>query len=234
MPSPAGNLALDEALLEACDAGEGPEVLRFWEPDSVFVVVGYANSTSRESNVETCVREGVPVLRRCSGGGTVVQMPGVLNYNLVLRIQETGPLSTVPGTNRFVMERVRSAFDALPGLAGRISVRGITDLCLGDRKVMGNAQRRKKAALVFHGSLLLTADLGKISHLLPMPSHQPDYRGNRSHGEFCTNLETPVAAVKKALCAEWKAELPLEVLPSDRMAHLMESRYGRAEWHRKF
>ena len=234
LPSPAENLALDEALLEACDAGEGPEVLRFWEPTSVFAVVGYANVAEREVNLAACDKEAVPVLRRCSGGGTVLQMPGVLNYNLVLRIPESGPMSTVPGTNRWVMNRVCDALARLPGLIGRLSVRGTTDLCLGERKVMGNAQRRKRAALIFHGSLLLKAELEWISRLLPMPSQQPDYRAKRSHGEFCANLPIRAEEVKRVLGEEWNATEPLHPLPLKRLASLMDLRYGRTEWHRKF
>jgi len=41
LPSPAENLALDEALLDAAEAGEmADEVLRFWESPQPLVVVG--------------------------------------------------------------------------------------------------------------------------------------------------------------------------------------------------
>ena len=51
-PTPEENLACDEALLDWCEAGDGPEVLRFWEPQQHFVVVGYSNRVEREVNVE--------------------------------------------------------------------------------------------------------------------------------------------------------------------------------------
>src|SRR5262245_29464931 len=85
-PTPEENLACDEALLDLCEAGHAPEVLRFWEPSSHFVVVGYANRIADEVNVTECRTRGIPILRRCSGGGTVLQGPGCVNYALVLRI----------------------------------------------------------------------------------------------------------------------------------------------------
>src|SRR5882724_8858694 len=93
LPTPAANLACDEVLLDLCEAGAGADTLRFWQAREPFVVVGYANKAAREVNLEACQRRGIPVLRRCSGGGTVLQGPGCLSYSLILRISETGPLS---------------------------------------------------------------------------------------------------------------------------------------------
>ena len=76
LPTAAENLAMDEALLDGCEAGRGGETLVFWEPREPFVVVGYANHLAREVNVEACRARGIPIFRRCSGGGTVLQMPG--------------------------------------------------------------------------------------------------------------------------------------------------------------
>src|SRR4029077_14400618 len=112
LPSTAENLAADEALLEWCEAGDGAEVLRFWEPHEYFVVVGYANKVATEVNVATCEAKGIPIFRRCSGGGTVVQGPGCLNYTLVLRIADDGPLPTIGTANQFIMRRNRAAIDS--------------------------------------------------------------------------------------------------------------------------
>ena len=88
LPAPAENLACDEALLDWFEEQGGDGVLRFWEPDNYFVVVGYGNHVAIEANVPACEADGVPVLRRCSGGGTVLQGPGCLNYSLILKIEE--------------------------------------------------------------------------------------------------------------------------------------------------
>src|SRR5712671_3433211 len=105
LPTPAENLACDEALLDACEEGATDGVLRFWESGEYFVVVGYSNKVRTEVNLPECERRGAPVLRRCSGGGTVVQGRGCLNYALVLKIPESGPLASLTETNRFIMER---------------------------------------------------------------------------------------------------------------------------------
>ena len=113
LATPAGQLAADEALLDVCEAGGGDETLLFWEPRETFVVVGYANRVAAEVNVAACEAEGVPIFRRCSGGGTVVQLPGGLNYSLLLRIAETGPTRNITTANRFIMEQNRAALASL-------------------------------------------------------------------------------------------------------------------------
>ena len=95
LPSPEENLACDETLLDWCDESDGPEILRFWEPHRHFIVVGYSNRVECEVNLAACRELNIPVLRRCSGGGTVVQGPGCLNYALILRFDSEPALQTV-------------------------------------------------------------------------------------------------------------------------------------------
>lgn len=232
LPWPAENLACDEALLDAAETGAGVEVLRFWEPREYFVVVGYANKVAAEVNVAACETHGIPVLRRCSGGGTVVQGPGCLNYTLVLRITADGPLHNIGVANQFIMRQNRAALESVVNRP--VAVRGHTDLTVGDRKFSGNSQRRKKHFLLFHGTFLLNFDLLLVSELLPMPSKQPDYREHRAHTEFLTNLNVPANEVKAALRQTWKAEEPLDNPPLEKITALARDKYATREWNFKF
>jgi lipoate---protein ligase len=235
LPTPAENLAADEALLDWCEAGHGDELLLFWEPREVFVVVGYANKIATEVNVPACAAKGVPIFRRCSGGGTVVQMPGGLNYSLILRITENGPTRSIASTNKFVMDRNRDAMRSAVGdPQSAISVRGHTDLCLGNLKFAGNSQRRRRNFLLFHGTLLLNCDLRLVSQLLLMPSMQPDYRANRPHEEFVTNVNVPAEKIKAALAQEWKANDELSHPSLIEVKSLARGKYGSRDWNFKF
>ena len=230
LPSPAENLAGDEALLDRAEAG-GDEVLRFWESPQYFAVVGYANQVATEVNVAACEAASIPVLRRCSGGGTVLQGPGCLNYALVLQIIEDGPMGTIGSANWSVMERNRTALETL--LQRPVEVKGHTDLVVDGLKFSGNSQRRRKHFLLFHGTFLLNCDLSLISRYLPMPSKQPDYRKARSHADFLTNLKLPADSVKAALTRTWSASAAVD-LPMDTVTRLVSEKYGRPEWNLKF
>lgn len=233
-PTPAENLACDEALLDAAETGESGEVLRFWESPGPFVVLGYANRIMSEVNVTACKTRGIPILRRCSGGGTVVQGPGCLNYAVVLGITESGPTRSINSTNQYVMERNRRAIEsALRTPHSAISIQGHTDLVLDNLKFSGNAQRRRKSFLLFHGSLLLNFDLALISALLNMPSLQPEYRSQRCHGDFVMNLNLSTQVVKDALATAWQAPAtPTRLLPC--IATDLIAKYQSAEWNEKF
>jgi len=236
LPSPAENLACDEALLDAAETNAGDEVLRFWEPREHFVVVGYANKVATEVNVAACKARGIPVLRRCSGGGTVLQGPGCLNYTLVLRITADNPLHNIGVANQFIMRQNRAAIATLNHQLSTINVaiRGHTDLAISERKFSGNSQRRRKHFLLFHGTFLLNFDFAFISELLPMPSKQPDYREHRPHTEFLANLNVSANEVKAALRQTWKAEELLKNPPLEKIATLARDKYATREWNLKF
>jgi lipoate-protein ligase A len=248
-PTPAENLAGDEALMDLCENGLEGEILRFWEPQTPFVVLGYANQAAREVNLEACKKEAIPVFRRYSGGGTVVQGPGCLNYSLILRIDGeynrmfelkrhgfmpsvAHPLRTISGTNSFILELQAAAILSL--LNTGVQILGHTDLSLRNLKFSGNAQRRLRNSLIFHGTFLLDFDISLIEKLLPMPSKQPRYRENRSHADFLTNLNLPAADVKLALRRIWNAEEALTNVPTEKVRELVSSRYSRDEWNLKF
>ena len=229
LPSPAENLACDEALLDWCENGEGEEVLRFWEPREYFVVVGYADKIANEVNVTACGKRGIPILRRCSGGGTVLQGPGCLNYTLVLRITNDGPFRNIGAANQFIMRQNRVAMEAL--LKQSVEICGHTDLVVGGRKFSGNSQRRRKKFLLFHGTFLLNFDLLLIDELLQMPSKQPDYRRSRSHGEFLTNLRIPADQLKNALNKAWHASEELHDFSKLETHRLAVKKYSTAGWN---
>ncbi len=232
LPSPAENLACDEALLDLCEEGLAAQVLRFWETSTPFVVVGYANHAAAEVNLPFCRQQGIPVLRRCSGGGTVLQGPGCLNYLLVLRINGADALASIAGANQFILQRHQQALSALFG--SPVQRQGHTDLAIGGRKFSGNAQRRRKHCLLFHGSFLLDLDLELVEKTLHMPSRQPGYRANRSHSDFLMNLKTTASLLKTALVNTWDAASPLPEIPFDQIARLVRDKYSREEWNLKF
>jgi lipoate-protein ligase A len=128
------------------------------------------------------------------------------------------------------MGRHREALAAVLRLP--VEVRGITDLAITGQKFSGNAQRRKRRALLFHGTFLLSFDLALVERFLTMPSRQPDYRENRPHGRFLTNAPVPASAVREALRSCWKAGEPARGVPD--WQRLAADKYSRDEWNLKF
>lgn len=228
LDDPAANLALDDALLEEAEANGGGEILRFWESPAHFVVLGAGSPSAADVDLDACRAAGVPVLRRCSGGGTVVQGPGCLNYALVLDREARPGLATIDSTNRTILASVARALSAF-GISAEQA--GISDLGAAGRKFSGNAQRRKKRHILFHGTILYRFDLTRISAFLQEPERQPEWRARRSHNDFVCNLPVDPYHFRQALQAQWNAATPAAVWPRDRVQALIQSKYARDDWN---
>ena len=228
---PAANLACDEALLELVEAEKGDGILRLWEPSSYFIVLGHSNRLNSEVHDAAVAEEKIPILRRTSGGGAVMQGPGCLNYALVLDAFSRG-LTNVRETFRCVLKRHAAVIESLAGTKTRIE--GISDLALDGRKFSGNAQYRKSRFVLVHGTFLLRFDLPLIERFLKVPARQPDYRANRPHIEFLTNLNLESARLADALSRAWDAQEESIRVPMERIQTLIDERYGQASWTKKF
>ena len=229
---PERNLACDEALLEWFES-QRPDggLLRLWQAANYFVVLGHSNHLAAEVAVTACAAEGVPILRRLSGGGTVLQGPGCLNYTLILDCRRFG-LNNIGATFHYVLNRHRTSIAALAGL--RVDVAGISDLTVDGRKFSGNAQYRKARYALVHGTFLLDFDLARMERYLCMPMKQPDYRHHRPHADFVTNLRVDAARMREALLNEWDASAAFDVDLSCEIGRLVDKRYGRPAWSHKF
>ena len=229
LPTPAQNLALDEALLHSVDSDPSRGILRTWSPDSHFVVVGRSNQVETEVNTEQCQAEGIPVYRRSSGGGAVVVGPGCLAFALALPLSADLRASGVNAVTQAVMQRVARKLEThLPG----IEVCGTSDLVISGKKFSGNSQRWLRQSFLHHGTLLHGFDLTVIERLLRSPSRQPEYRSGRSHGDFVTNIAVPPADLLASLVGAWNgvsAHCPDEIrLHAEQLAH---SRYEQRSWN---
>ncbi len=75
--------------------------------------------------------------------------------------------------------------------------RGISDICIGDRKISGSSMYRSKALLFYTASLMVANDVTLLDRYLKHPPKEPDYRQGRPHRDFVTTLaaEHPGLAV---------------------------------------
>ncbi|MCI0361730.1 MAG: lipoate--protein ligase family protein [Planctomycetaceae bacterium] len=231
LPTPAENLALDEALLDAAEADpRRDEVLRLWEPRSYFIVVGRSSQVEREVDVAACARRSVPIFRRSSGGAAIVAGPGCLMYAVVLSYARHPALRMLDQAHAFVLSRVA---DGLASLGLAAEHRGTSDLVADGRKISGNSLRCKREHLLYHGTLLYDFDLTLIGELLRMPPRQPDYRVGRDHGLFVANLPARADAVRRTLAAALGASALLADWPSRETERLAATRYSQDAWNRQ-
>lgn len=227
---PAMNLAMDEALLDAAEEGLSGEALRFWEAPAPFVVLGTAQELVKEANEAACAADDVPILRRASAGGCVLQGPGSLNYALVLLPELRAETRTLKGSYCYILHALSDAF-RVHGL--EVAHEGTCDLAIGGRKVSGNAQKRRRRAFLHHGTLLYRADPAAMARYLREPEDRPEYRGARAHDAFVATIPLHVAALKAAVRGAFAASAPdadataWEVAQAEGLAR---EKYRTREW----
>ncbi len=203
-PTPQENLKFDDVLLMMADKQGAGEYLRFWESPVLFVVMGRIGKEEVDIDGINTTRDNIPVLRRSSGGGTVVQGPGCLNYTLVLSKDKHPELHDLRKSYEWISSRV---IDALGHAGVKAYFRPISDLATGtgEKKFSGNAQRRGKQYILHHGTILYDFDLSLISRYLKMPQEIPDYRKARPHTDFVTNVAIDPKVFKERLAQCFQA-----------------------------
>ncbi len=166
------NMAVDEALLACFDPERSAPLLRLygWSPPALSI--GRFQQAREVLDLERCVRAGVPIVRRITGGG-VIYHADELTYALVCAPHQIPPAATVKESFRVLTAFLLRFYEKL-GLHARYAVdhypegtrlgvrtpfcfagKESYDILAEGRKIGGNAQRRLKNAIFQHGSIPL-------------------------------------------------------------------------------
>lgn len=241
----ASQLAVDEAMLVWADrqvehastttppSPTAFESIRCWQFDQPTVVLGRSSKINDETDRQHCDDEGIPILRRCTGGASVVGGPGCLMYAVVLRLTDDRSIRKIDAAHDHVMANVLAAVRIQCPDTQR---QGICDLTYRDRKFSGNSLRVARHHLLYHGTILYGADLDAFAKCLTWAPRQPDYRRERDHRDFITNVMVDVAQLQSDLASQFGAEPTAVELPPgmrDVAAELLDSRYRDRAWHER-
>lgn len=228
------HLALDEALLDEAHEGRmTTTVVRTWMAHEHVIVLGSSCRLEDEVDLGACQAHGVRVIRRPSGGGTVLLGPGCVMWSVV-----THHHSGAPPIERIHAAMLEPLAAALSASASRPIVRrGQSDLAFvadgTERKVSGNALRVRRHGVLYHGTLLDTFDLEIVSRLLRHPPREPDYRGSRSHADFLANLTLGRERLEAAVRSAFDATVRRTEWPEDAVERLVRERYADITWTRR-
>ncbi|MFP6626305.1 MAG: hypothetical protein VCA74_04495 [Deltaproteobacteria bacterium] len=173
----------DLAMLERVEAGGAPE-FRTWLAAHHTVVLGRSSKPEIWVDQDFCHRRGIAVLRRPSGGGTVVVGPGTLQYAFALPYSMSAELGSIGSAKSFCNRTLIACLPPVEGLGQDSSGDLVVDGC----KVAGLSLKRRRHAMLLHGSILLSADIELITKALRHPPREPAYRRKRPHDLFLANL----------------------------------------------
>ena len=154
-----------------------------WEPGGLCIVLGQSNQLDQSVYVERAAADNVLVYKRPSGGETVVLSPGTLVVSILKR--GDGLRSPKLYFNTYNEKIIQ----ALRGLGIKnLSANGISDICIGNQKILGSSIYRSKDRVFYHGVLNRAESGDVIERYLEHPLREPEYRDGRSHKDFVTSL----------------------------------------------
>ncbi len=179
------NLAIEEYLMDRV-RDRGP-VLFLWRSECA-VVIGKNQNPWRECRLDLMEKEGVPLARRVSGGGTVYHDAGNLNYCLIVAREEYRE-----------EQAYEMVFDALETFGIHAEKTGKSNLSVDGLKFSGNAFAFRKGRALHHGTLLLNTDLERLNRYLGSMLDGIETHAIASVPAEVTNLGLEVAAVSAAL-----------------------------------
>jgi lipoate-protein ligase A len=227
--SGAGNMALDEKLLDQAVKGEAVPTLRLYTWDPPAVSLGRFQDEETAVSADACRRLGFGVVRRITGGRAVLHHQE-LTYCVVSRTDNPSFPNDVLGTYKVIAEGLLAGLGDL-GIraemvsrssrhAGLVERRSKDPSCfsspswyeilVGGKKIIGSAQRRVSGAFLQHGSILMKHDPALEAAVIP--------GGNvgDSVTSICEALgrEVPLEEVKKAFVKGFSEALGIEFVPA--------------------
>lgn len=171
-------LQLEEALLRTdyrnwCLINEG-------SPKAI--VMGISGKPHELLNLPKLRQRPIPVIRRFSGGGTVIVDHHTCFVTFICNATDVDVQGTPDKMIHWTGTFYHSVFEEMS-----FAIRE-NDYVLGERKFGGNAQYICKERWLHHSSLLWNFQEESMDYLL-MPKKMPLYRQQRSHVDFLCRLQ---------------------------------------------
>lgn len=152
---PAINHGIEEYFLR--DTNE--DVYSLWRNRPV-ILLGKNQDAYAELNMENAEAEGVGIVRRLSGGGTIYCDLGNMQYTFITKDDKK-----LSNRESFIVF-AKPVVEALQKLGLDAEFTGRNDILLEGNKISGNAQYKCKDRIVHHGTLLYSSDKEMLSKVL--------------------------------------------------------------------
>ena len=203
---PWWNLAVEEYLLGS--QGKDEFILYLWQNQNT-VVIGKNQNAWRECRTGLLEKEGGKLARRLSGGGAVFHDMGNLNFTFLMN------------RNDYNFEKqIGVIVKAVNKVGIKAEMSGRNDIVVSGKKFSGNAFCFKKNNAYHHGTILISADFGKLSRYLQVSEEKIRSKGIESVKSRVANL------------SEYKPGLSIDEM-SDALIEAFEEIYGKSDktWH---
>jgi lipoate-protein ligase A len=207
-------IAFDQALIDAHQAGAIPDTIRFlrFPPTAL---VGRHQALAREVNLDHCRAHGIGVARRITGGGAIYFDEGQLGWELVLHRTTLG-IGSLAELTRTICEAAAAGLSRL-GIEARYRPRN--DIEVDGRKLSGTGGFFEGDTLFFQGTVLVDMNPADMLAALNVPRAKLARRALDSAAQRVVTLKELLGAapslqsVREALLAGFAERLGIATVP---------------------
>ena len=222
------NLARDGYFLEN---NKKDDVILYFYVNKNAVIIGRNQNAWKECSIANMDADGVQLVRRHSGGGAVFHDNGNLNF------------SFITDEKHYDLNRqMRVILNAVSKLGLKAELSGRNDITVDGKKFSGNAFSLAKGNRSHHGTILVNADLTKLSNYLCVSKEKMRSKGIDSvRARVCNICELSsgltVEAMRRLVIESFIEEYGAAseyVFDGTALAEVEERRERLASWERRF
>lgn len=222
------NLARDGYFLENNKKGN---VILYFYVNKNAVIIGRNQNAWKECSIANMDADGVQLVRRHSGGGAVFHDNGNLNF------------SFITDEKHYDLNRqMRVILNAVSKLGLKAELSGRNDITVDGKKFSGNAFSLAKGNRSHHGTILVNADLTKLSNYLCVSKEKMRSKGIDSvRARVCNICELSsgltVEAMRRLVIESFIEEYGAAseyVFDGTALAEVEERRERLASWEWRF
>lgn len=179
----AENIALNRALLDARQAGEICNTLRFLQ-FAPAALIGFHQSAEQELDLDYCRAHGIAVQRRITGGGAIYFDETQIGWELYLHKRDLGTADMAAIARRICEAAARG----IRTLGVDAQFRPRNDIEVEGRKISGTGGVFEGDALMYQGTLLVRFDVEKMLRVLRIPAEKLSDKAIASARDRVANL----------------------------------------------
>ena len=212
---PVINLALEEYSYRNLDPGHDYVLFYINQPS---IIIGNHQNPFQEVKFEYAVQKKIRPVRRISGGGTVYQDPGNLNFSFI-----TGFTGEMLKYFKTLLQPVLKTLKRL-GVPAHLTEKN--NILVDGKKISGNSQHTNMQRMLSHGTLLFDARLDILHRVLESRLEIIDSRAISSIRSKVTNISNHLR--RSMNMQTFLAELTAAI--SDTFGRLQVYRLTAGDW----